>query len=49
VPIVGGIDIHRAQLTFDYVDLNSGEVVRGRGAGRQRADPAAADEPARPP
>ena len=28
--VVGGIDIHRAQLTFDYVDLDSGEVVRGR-------------------
>ena len=28
--IVGGIDIHRAQLTFDYVDLDSGEVFRGR-------------------
>jgi transposase len=27
---VGGIDIHRAQLTFDYVDLDSGEVFRGR-------------------
>ena len=30
VAIVGGIDIHRAQLTFDYVDLDSGEVFRGR-------------------
>ena len=30
MPVVGGIDIHRAQLTFDYVDLDSGEVVRGR-------------------
>jgi transposase len=24
------MDIHRAQLTFDYVDLDSGEAVRGR-------------------
>ena len=24
--IVGGIDIHRAQLTYDYVDLATGEV-----------------------
>jgi transposase len=24
------LDIHRAQLTFDYVDLDSGEAVRGR-------------------
>jgi hypothetical protein len=30
VPVVGGIDIHRAQLTFDYVDVDSGEVFRGR-------------------
>ena len=27
---MGGLDIHRAQLTFDYVDLDSGEAVRGR-------------------
>src|SRR5438874_2322177 len=24
------MDIHRAQLTFDYVDLDSGEIFRGR-------------------
>ena len=30
MPVVGGIDIHRAQLTFDYVDVDSGEVFRGR-------------------
>jgi transposase len=30
VSVVGGIDIHRSQLTFDYVDLDSGEVFRGR-------------------
>ena len=30
MPVVGGNDIPRAQLTFDYVDLDSGEVVRGR-------------------
>jgi transposase len=30
VSVVGGMDIHRAQLTFDYVDLDSGEAVRGR-------------------
>lgn len=28
--IVGGIDIHRAQLTFDYLDLDTGEVNTGR-------------------
>ena len=30
MPVVGGMDIHRAQLTFDYVDLDSGEMFRGR-------------------
>jgi transposase len=30
MPIVGGIDIHRQQLTFDYVDTDSGEIARGR-------------------
>jgi len=30
VTIVGGIDIHRAQLTYDYVDLATGEVHTGR-------------------
>src|SRR4051794_13313705 len=30
MPVVDGIDIHRAQLTFDYVDVDSGEVFRGR-------------------
>jgi hypothetical protein len=34
--IVGGMDIHRAQLTFDYVDLDSGETVRGRVAPADR-------------
>jgi transposase len=28
--IVGGVDIHRRQLTFDYVDTATGEVVRGQ-------------------
>ena len=28
--IVGGIDIHRAQLTYDYLDLSTGEVQAGR-------------------
>jgi transposase len=29
VRIVGGLDIHRAQITFDYADLRTGEEVRG--------------------
>ncbi len=28
--IVGGFDVHRAQITFDYVDLRTGEEVRGQ-------------------
>jgi transposase len=30
MPIVGGLDIHRKQLTFDYLDTVSGEVYRGQ-------------------
>jgi transposase len=30
MPVVGGLDIHRKQLTFDYVDTVSGEVMRGQ-------------------
>jgi transposase len=29
MPVVGGIDIHRQQLTFDYVDTDSGEIATG--------------------
>src|SRR6478736_10407466 len=28
--IVGGLDIHRKQITFDYVDTVTGRVRRGR-------------------
>jgi transposase len=28
--IVGGVDIHRKQLTFDYLDVDTGHVERGR-------------------
>jgi transposase len=27
--IVGGLDIHRKQLTFDYLDTVTGQVRRG--------------------
>jgi transposase len=30
MPILGGFDVHRAQITFDYVDLPSGEVTTGQ-------------------
>jgi transposase len=29
--IVGGLDIHRKQLTFDYLDMVTGEVSCGQG------------------
>ena len=30
MPIVGGLDIHRKQMTFDYLDTVTGEVRRGQ-------------------
>src|SRR5260370_897223 len=30
MPIAGGLDIHRKQLTFDYLDTVTGEVKRGQ-------------------
>jgi transposase len=30
MPIVGGFDIHRKQITFDYLDTSTGEVKRGQ-------------------
>jgi transposase len=35
--IVGGFDIHRRQITFDYVDTGTGEVTRGKIAPADRA------------
>ena len=29
MPIVGGLDIHRRQITFDYLDVRTGESERG--------------------
>lgn len=36
--IVGGLDVHRSQVTFDYLDDETGEVARGqiRPATRER-------------
>ena len=28
--IIGGLDVHRAQITFDYMDSETGEVSRGQ-------------------
>src|SRR5215831_7987461 len=37
MPIVGGLDIHRKQITFDYLDTVTGEVKRGQIAPAGRA------------
>jgi hypothetical protein len=34
--IVGGLDLHRQQITFDYLDTESGQVSRGRVAPADR-------------
>ena len=36
MPIEGGLDIHRKQLTFDYLDTVTGEVKRGQVAPADR-------------
>jgi transposase len=37
MPIVGGLDIHRKQITFDYLDTVTGEIKRGQIAPADRA------------
>ena len=37
MPIVGGMDIHRKQITFDYLDTATGEVMCGQIAPADRA------------
>ena len=37
MPIVGGLDIHRKQLTFDYVDTDTGQLHRGQLAPADRS------------
>ncbi|MGH3630071.1 MAG: transposase, partial [Sciscionella sp.] len=37
MPIVGGLDIHRKQITFDYVDTDTGEIQRGQIAPADRS------------
>ncbi len=37
MPIAGGLDIHRKQLTFDYLDTETGQVKRGQIAPAGRA------------
>lgn len=28
--IIGGLDVHRKQITFDYIEIDTGEVKTGR-------------------
>jgi len=37
MPIVGGLDIHRKQITFDYLDTETGQVCRGKVSPADRA------------
>src|SRR6516165_7577226 len=37
MPIVGGLDIHRKQITFDYLDTGTGQVRRGQVSPADRA------------
>jgi len=30
MPMVGGLDIHRKQITFYYLDVETGQVCRGQ-------------------
>jgi transposase len=41
VPVVGGLGIHRKQITFDYPGTTTGEVERGQIAPADRAHLAA--------
>jgi transposase len=38
MPIVGGLDIHPKQITFDYLDTETGQVRRGQISPADRAD-----------
>ena len=40
MPIVGGLDIHRKQITFNYLDTVTGEVRIARSDAAQTAAPA---------
>lgn len=34
--MIGGLDVHRAQITYDWVDRCTGETGRGRVAAANR-------------
>ena len=46
--IVGGFDVHRAQITFDYLDTETGEVCTGQIRPATRP-PSRLECPKRPP
>src|SRR4051794_38434264 len=46
--IVGGLDIHRKQLTFDWVDEQNGKWERGRITPADREPPRRLADPVRP-
>jgi hypothetical protein len=41
MPTVGGLDIHRRQITFDYLDTATGQLQRGQIAPADRVHLAA--------
>lgn len=42
--IIGGLDLHRKQITFDYLSIATGELSRGKIVPRDKAGvPAVAD------
>src|SRR5215216_3582654 len=47
--IVGGLDIHRRQITYDWIDTDSGETCRGQLGPATRRVPRAPGRPGRHP
>ncbi len=47
--IVGGLDIHRRQITFDYLDTVTGQVCRGQISPGRPGAPAGLAGPVRRP
>jgi transposase len=49
MPIAGGLDIHRKQITFDYLDTGTGQVQRGQVSPADRGAPAGLAGPVQRP
>lgn len=41
--IIGGLDLHRKQITFDYLSIATGELSRGKIVRDKAGVPAVAD------